>query len=165
VQTPFVVLRHTRESTKSTSSVRWATLVLPYCEVIDYHSRSALAMLSATRPGDWLLYPGGAAAAPTLAPPVRRVWVLDGTWRQTRRMLSALPGLAVLPRLSVAPRPHGIRLRVAPRGEALSTFEAMAGAVRELESEPLGEALLGTHDALVERVLRARGRRSLERAA
>jgi hypothetical protein len=41
----------------------------------------------------------------------------------------------------------------------------MAGAVHQLESESLGEALLGIHDALVERVLRARGRRSLERAA
>ena len=165
VQTPFVVLRHARESTKSTSSVRWAQLVLPHCEVIDYRSRSEPPTLSATRPGAWLLYPGEPAAAPPLGAAVRGVWVLDGTWRQTRRMLCAFPILARLPRLSIAPRAHGIRLRVAPRSEALSTFEAMAGAVCQLESETLGEVLLGIHDALVERVLRARGRRSLERAA
>lgn len=164
VRTQFAVLRHARESSKSTSSVRWARLVLPDCDVVEYRSRAEAPDL-VVRPGDWLLYPDEprVMAAPTAA--VQRLWVLDGTWRQTRRMLRALPALTRLPRLGVPPRPAGIRLRAAPRSEALSTFEAMAGAVHQLESESLGEALLGIHDALVERVLRARGRRSLEQAA
>ena len=158
------MLRHARESSKSTSSVRWARLVLPDCDVVEYRSRAEAPDL-VVRPGDWLLYPDEprVMAAPTAAG--QRLWVLDGTWRQTRRMLRALPALTRLPRLGVPPRPAGIRLRAAPRSEALSTFEAMAGAVHQLESESLGEALLGIHDALVERVLRARGRRSLEQAA
>jgi DTW domain-containing protein YfiP len=165
VRTPFAVLRHARESSKSTSSVRWARLVLPCCAVIEYRSRAMAPDLVDVRAGDWLLYPDEprASAAPTAA--VQRLWVLDGTWRQTRRMLRALPALTRLPRLGVPPRPAGIRLRAAPRSEALSTFEAMAGAVHQLESESLGEALLGIHDALVERVLRSRGRRRLEQAA
>jgi len=159
------VLRHAHESSKSTSSVRWARLVLPHCEVVEYRSRADATDLLDIRPGDWLLYPDelGGSAAPTAA--VQRLWVLDGTWRQTRRMLRAVRALTRLPRLGVPPRPAGIRLRAAPRREALSTFEAMAGAVCRLESESLGEALLAIHDAIVTQVLRARGRRSAEQAA
>jgi len=165
IHTPFLVLRHARESSKSTSSVRWAQLVVPTCELVDYRSRAEAPTLIAPRPGDWLLYPGETASSPPPGGVVQRVVVLDGTWRQTRRMLRALPEVARLPRLAIPPRPEGIRLRAAPRSEALSTFEAMAGAVRMLESAALGAALLRVHDALVDRVLRARGRRSLERAA
>jgi DTW domain-containing protein len=162
---PFTVLRHARESSKSTSSVRWARLVFPDCEVVEYRSRAEPPDLVDIRPGDWLLYPDESHGSASPSAAVQRLWVLDGTWRQTRRMLRALPVLTRLPRLGVPPRPTGIRLRAAPRSQALSTFEAMAGAVQRLESESLGEALLGIHDALVERVLRARGRRSLEQAA
>lgn len=163
-KTPFLVVRHARESPKSTNSVRWACLVLPRCEVLDYRSRAEAASLAVTRPGDCLLYPEESAAA--LSPiAVQRVIVLDGTWRQTRRMLRALPGLAELPRLAVPPRPAGRRLRAAPKTEALSTLEAMAGAVRVIESEALADDLLRIHDALVERVLRARGRPGREQAA
>ena len=111
-----------------------------------------------------MLYPGEPAAAPTPGA-VRRLIVLDGTWRQTRRMLSAIPRLKEIPRLTIPPRPGATRLRAAPRGEALSTLEAMAGAVRAVESEALADALLRIHDTLVNRVLRARGRPGTERAA
>ena len=165
VHVRFVVLRHARESSKSTSSVRWAGLVFPRCEVVEYRSRPEAPALVNTSPGDWLLYPQGPGASGGSTAGVQRLWVLDGTWRQTRRMLRAVPALFKLPRLSIGPRPTGVRLRAAPGTEALSTFEAMAAAVRQLESHSLGEALLGIHDSVVERVLRARGRLGLERAA
>lgn len=164
VHTPFLVFRHARESPKSTSSVRWAQLVLPGCEVVDYRSRAEAPALFMPRPGDWLLYPDETAVVPA-AGVVQRVVVLDGTWRQTRRMLRAIPGLPGLPRLAIPARPGGSRLRAAPRSGALSTLEAMAAAVRAVESDALGEALLQIHDLLVERVLRARGRPDRERAA
>lgn len=164
VQTQFLVLRHARESPKSTSSVRWAQLVLPGCEVVDYRSRTEAPALFVPRPGDWLLYPDETAVVPA-AGAVQRVVVLDGTWRQTRRMLRAIPGLTGLPRLAVPARAAATRLRAAPRTGALSTLEAMAGAVQAVESDALGQALLEIHDRLVERVLRARGRPDRERAA
>lgn len=164
VRTRFVIVRHVRETSKSTSTARWAGLLVPGCELREYRERADAPSLALGAPGDWLLFPGDSEAGPPRPPP-RRFIVLDGTWRQARRMLRALPTLERVPRLTIPPRPQGMRLRAAPNGRALSTLEAMAGAVAHLESVELGAALLEIHDALVGRVLRARGRPGLGRAA
>jgi DTW domain-containing protein YfiP len=160
----FLIVRHVREATKSTSTARWAHLLLPSCELREYRERADADGLALGAPGDWLLFPGEGEASPARLPPQRLI-VLDGTWRQARRMLRALPALQWIPRLTAPPRLPGLRLRTAPNGGALSTLEAMAGAVAKLESAELGALLLETHDALVDRVLRARGRPGLGRAA
>jgi DTW domain-containing protein YfiP len=159
----FAIVRHVRETTKSTSTARWARLLVPGCELHEYRERADAGSLALGAPGDWLLFPSDGGATGPQAPPERLI-VLDGTWRQARRMLRAIPALQRIPRLTVPPRPQGKRLRVAPNGGALSTLEAMAGAVACLESAELGAVLLQSHDALVDRVLRARGRPGLERA-
>lgn len=164
VRTRFAVVRHVREASKSTSTARWAQLLVPGCELHEYRERADAAGIALKTPGDWLLFPGAAEATPPQPPPQRLI-VLDGTWRQARRMLRALQALQQIPRLTVPPRPQGMRLRLAPNGGALSTLEAMAGAVAHFESAELGARLLQTHDALVDRVLRARGRSGLECAA
>jgi len=79
-------------------------------------------------------------------------------------MLRALPALARLPRLSVPPRRHGLRLRAAPSPHQLSTLEAISSAVAALESEELALALDASHRELVKRALSARGRRLAEAA-
>ena len=56
-------------------------------------------------------------------------------------MLRALPAVQCLPRLAVAPRPGGPRLRAAPSPRFLSTLEAITGAVALLEGEALGVEL------------------------
>jgi DTW domain-containing protein len=175
-QTRFMVVQHVREGAKSTSTVRWARLLLPRCELLEYSARGDAALPAVGLPGDWLLFPNGpehsdVVSGPADVPPAsagerpQRLIVLDGTWRQVRRMLAATPNLGRLPRLSVSPRPSGARLRAAPSPRALSTLEAMAGAVARLESPELGQALLRLHDLLVDRVLRARGRPGWGRAA
>jgi DTW domain-containing protein YfiP len=173
VATRFVVVRHFREATKSTSTARWARLLVPGCELVEYGSRTDGKGLPIGHPGDWLLFPREvepSAPRPSHAsegPPERpaRLIILDGTWRQVRRMLRAMPGLGGLPRLTVPPRPEGARLRAAPTPHALSTLEAMAGAVTCLESPERGRELLRIHDLLVDRVLRARGRLGLGQVA
>ncbi len=167
VRTHFVVVRHAREADKSSNTARWAALLLPHCELRRWGSRPDVAYLrDLGQPGDWLLFPGEApAAAPErpLGTPQRLV-VLDGTWRQVRRMLRSLPALSGLPRLSVRPRPRRFGLRVPPSPQHLSTLEAISSAVGLLEGEALAAALDSWHRELVGRALSARGRRLSEAA-
>jgi DTW domain-containing protein len=167
IQTPFVILQHAREAAKSSNTARWAALLLPACELRPWSGRpDAGLMKDVGRPGDWLLFPGLSSPPASTLPGRRpaRVLVLDGTWRQVRRMLRALPEVQRLPRLTVAPRAGGFRLRAAPSPWCLSTLEAIAGAVDLLEGEALGTALDVRHRALVARALAARGRQLPEAA-
>ncbi len=167
VRTRFVVLRHVREADKSSNTARWAALLLPGCELRPWGGRPDSARLQDLgRPGDWLLFPSELPLAATPPPgvPPQRVVVLDGTWRQVRRMLRSLPAVRGLPRLSVAARPRRFGLRTAPSPAHLSTLEAMSAAVAALESETLALALDAYHRELVARALSARGRRLREAA-
>ena len=167
VRTRFVILRHAREADKSSNTARWAALLLPSCELRKWSGRPDVADLGDLgQPGDWLLFPG----EPPPAGPERsvvtpeRLVVLDGTWRQVRRMLRSLPALSGLPRLSVRPRPQRFGLRASPSPQHLSTLEAIASAVALLEGEALAVALDACHRELVARALSARGRRLFEAA-
>ncbi|GAA6151888.1 tRNA-uridine aminocarboxypropyltransferase [Pseudoteredinibacter isoporae] len=63
-----------------------------------------------------------------------RLWVLDGTWRKTYKMLQLNPALLQLPRFTA--RAHEIgqyRIRKAPKEGQLSTLEACCHALAELE--------------------------------
>ena len=167
VRTRFVVLRHAREAQKSSNSARWAALLVPRCEMRTWAGRrDAAALRDLGRPGDWLLFPSGrdepGPAGPVPSP--ARVLVLDGTWRQVRRILRALPALQTLPRLSLPAGAPRLRLRAAPAPGCLSTLEAIAGAVALLESEALGRVLDARHRAVVALALAARGWRLPEAA-
>lgn len=162
-----MVLRHVREAEKSSNSARWASLLLPGCEIRPWAGRrDAVTHGDLGRPGDWLLFPaegqGAGPGRPEALP--ERVVVLDGTWRQVRRMLRALPGVRRLPRLTVGPRSPGARLRAPPAPGCLSTLEAIAGAVAVLEGEALGQALDARHRAVVARARAARGWKLAEAA-
>jgi DTW domain-containing protein YfiP len=162
VSTRFLVVRHAREAHKSSNTARWAALLVPNCELLGWSARPDVRQLGDIgRPGDWLLFPQESAVpGPTLplgAP--ERVVVLDGTWRQVRRMLRALPSLQGLPRLQVPPRPSRVGLRRGPSPLHLSTLEAICSAIGLLEGEALAATLDGYHRELVSRALRARGRR------
>jgi DTW domain-containing protein YfiP len=66
------------------------------------------------------------------------LFAVDGTWHQSEKMLRLSPTLARLPRVSVdAGRPSGYGLLRAEPGEVhLSTLEAVALALGDLESAP-----------------------------
>ena len=156
-----------REAEKSSNTARWAALLVPGCELRPWSGRRDAGVLGDVgRPGDWLLFPAESAGAPVVRPepPPERVIVLDGTWRQVRRMLRALPAVQGLPRLSVAPRAGGPRLRAAPSPNFLSTLEAVTGAVALLEGEATAVDLDSRRIELVSRALAARGKRLSEAA-
>jgi DTW domain-containing protein YfiP len=102
-----------------------------------------------------LLYPDpkGTHAADTarLQADALRLVVLDGTWRQSRKLLAANPVLARLPRLDLAlPQRAGYHIRKAHRPGQLATMEAAALALQALEpGSRAGTGLLEAFDAFV----------------
>ncbi len=78
--------------------------------------------------------------------------LLDGTWSQAKTLWWRNPWLLKLHRLVLKPpRPARLgRLRREPRREALSTLEAAALVLRQLEAAPdAADALLGALDRLI----------------
>jgi DTW domain-containing protein YfiP len=104
-----------------------------------------------------LLYPDtpGDAGLPTPAPfpalpaPALRLVVLDATWRKSRKMLYLNPLLQQLPRLALTDvAPSGYRIRKAHAPHQLSSLEAAAQALAQLEGDaaryaPLRQAFDG----------------------
>jgi len=154
-----VVVRHRWEAWKSTNTARLAHLALSNSRILDMSAehpepvREELARL----PGAWLVYPGVASPQSPAEVPQTLV-VLDGTWRQTRKMLRRLPELSSFPRLSLPDdAPDRRRLRQPPVAGARSTIEAIAEALGQLgQSEPR-DRLLRLHDLFVAQTLRSRG--------
>lgn len=94
------------------------------------------------------------SAAPEAVAPVRRLVLIDGTWRKSRKMLYANPLLAQLPRLALTETgPAGYSIRKAPREGQLSTLEAAALALQALEGwadhAPPMRALLQSFTGLI----------------
>jgi DTW domain-containing protein YfiP len=156
-----LVVRHHWEAFKSTGTARLAALALSNLRILDMAPENLDPVRESLRGLDdaWLLYPGGASSERADERPKTLV-VLDGTWRQTRKMLRRLPELARLPRFSLAPpreEDDRARLRQAPRPDARSTLESIADALAELDSRECGSRLLALHSTFVERTRRSRG--------
>ncbi len=155
-RTEIVIVRHVLEAWKTTNTARIAALALPNARIVDYGGAdSAFDAEALAVEGSWLLFPG-APHRPEGVPD--RVVVLDGSWAQAKRMCQRIGALRRLPRWSIAPPsvPRR-RLREAPTPDALSTLEAIASALGEIEGVEIGDALFGLHDLMVRRILTARG--------
>jgi DTW domain-containing protein YfiP len=153
-RTEVVILRHAREAWKSTNSARWAALALERCSLVDVDGEDDLPLEKLR--GAALLLPGG---RPVEEVRPERLIVLDGTWSQVRRMSThrvALRGLPTVSLSSVGPV-EPLRLRARPAPAHLSTFEAIAEALRALEGDAVGDAVAGVHRLFIERVLSTRG--------
>lgn len=67
-----------------------------------------------------------------------RLWVLDATWRKSRKMLYLNPALQHMPRLSLQNCPPSIyKIRKAHSENQLSTLEASCYALQQLEHNSL----------------------------
>ncbi len=149
----FVLLRHASEIPRLTGTARWAALALEGAQVLDYGVPGRpLDPAPLSAPGPWLLYPSPHPPAAPAAPP-RRIVVPDGTWAQARRMIQRVPALRALPRLAVAPRAAGLRIRRPPQG-GMSTIEAIAAALELLGHAAAAERLQALHAEGVARVRR-----------
>ncbi|MBN1605994.1 MAG: DTW domain-containing protein [Polyangiaceae bacterium] len=167
-----VIVRHRIEFWRTSGTGRIAALALARCRIVqledDFDAVNAeLDKLG----GAWLLYPDGStssAASSRTGPSPSRLIVLDGSWRQARRMLKRLPALWLLPRLSLPDKPDPpLRLRTGRCSRERSTLESIADALLLFEGQGASQALCRVHELFVERSLRLRGRHgwSSERAS
>jgi DTW domain-containing protein YfiP len=156
-RTRVLVLQHPRERDKAVGTVRIAALCLPTAEVfvgVDFsaHARLNALLSDAERPAV-LLYPGPDARDLAREPPSGPVnlVVIDGTWHQARALLRRNPRLRKLAHYAFSPqRPSEYRIRREPRGDYVSTVEALAVALSVLEDGSQDfQALLAPFRAMV----------------
>ncbi len=147
-----VVIQHVLELSERSNTGRHVAPAWPDTSVRRFGVRGE-ALELADLADAWLLWPG---AAPR--PPGRpeMLVVVDASFSQARHMVQKLPELRGLPRWSLAPPPGRQSLRAAPPG-GLSTLEAVAEAVAQLEGDAAAAELRAAHEALVRRQLEARG--------
>ncbi len=162
-----LIVRHHWEAFKSTGTARLAGLALSNASILDMAAENPEPVRERLRGLEdaWLLYPDGTETAAKRGDERRApqtLIVLDGTWRQTRKMQRRLPELARFPRFSLAPDPSGAerdRLREPPRPGARSTLESIAEALAQLDSPVTGQRLLLLHQHFVARTRHGRGQR------
>jgi DTW domain-containing protein YfiP len=92
----------------------------------------------------------------TLASSRLRLVIVDATWRKSRKMLYLNPALQALPRYTLrAMPPSHYRIRKAHAPDQLSTLEAAAYALMQVDAEPARfQALLEAFDGFVGQQLR-----------
>lgn len=79
---------------------------------------------------------------PSTRPKPKTLVVLDGSWRQARRMSKRITALRHLPRVSLLPDPEGTeRIRKPPHAWTMATLEAIARAVEMFEGPEPGAQL------------------------
>jgi DTW domain-containing protein YfiP len=164
----LLVLQHPLEVHNAKNSARLLHLCLPSSRLLVGESFPAAeldAALHADGRSPLLLYPqmAGEAALGLPAPPVvdasvlarperLRLVLLDATWRKSRKMLYLNPALHRLPRLALQDLPpSAYRIRKAHAPDQLSSLEAAAHALSQLENRPEHyRALFDGFDGFVE---------------
>jgi DTW domain-containing protein len=157
-KTRIFLIRHWKETLKSTNTARLAALALPNLSMRPYGAPDAPFDEDGVPTEDtWVLFPdGGAREVPS--PPPRTLIVVDGTWKQARRIVHHVPKLRAMPRLALPPPLPGTRrLRQPPHADGMSTVEAIAQALFLLEGPQVSEPLHALHRLHMERILNCRG--------
>lgn len=162
--TRVVVLSHARDLCKPTNTARLVGLTLQGARVLERGRPGAPleseGLLDPAR-RNLLLFP-----APDSVPLRREDYagqaltliVPDGTWRQARKVRARVPGLSELPCVHLQPGPPSrYRLRTQIEERRISTFEAVARALGELEGPEVRAELERIFDLMVERTLWVRG--------
>lgn len=141
-RTEVVVVLHHLEQHKRSNTGKLAAHVLAKGSFVVGESGPARD----PAPGSYVLFPNASAipVADASARGLVRLVVPDGTWPQAGRLARRDPACAGLPSVSLATsRPSLYGLRRSTRPHALSTFEAIAEALRVLEGDALADEMLG----------------------
>jgi DTW domain-containing protein YfiP len=164
----LLVLQHPLEVHNAKNSARLLHLCLPGSRLLVGETFPVAELDTALHAGGrtpLLLYPHtpgeaalGLPAPPLLAPSLLarpdtlRLVLLDATWRKSRKMLYLNPLLHQLPRLALqALPPSAYRIRKAHAPDQVSSLEAAAHALSQLENQPERyEPLFRAFNAFVE---------------
>jgi DTW domain-containing protein len=142
-----VVLVHRLERFKSTNTGRLAARALTRGLSVTRDRHSPLVITPVPR--SYVLFPKPDATSLTeaIASGIDRLIVPDGTWPQAGRLARRDPLCAGLPCVKLTcTRPSRYALRRSERPDALCTFEAIAEALRILDSDELADRM---HAALI----------------
>jgi DTW domain-containing protein YfiP len=156
----IVIVRHVAELRLTSNTGRLAALSLTNVKVLDYGGGEAFDESALDPEGAWLLYNSAASPVARESPPrAKRLFVLDGSFRQARRMYKRLESLHSVPELALSPPAIApLRLRQPPHPAGMSTLEAIAHAIALLESPALAEPLHRLQREFVRRMDALRGR-------
>ena len=163
-RTEFLILRHIYEAHRPSNTGRLVALAMPNSRIIPCGGGTRIGLSPIDdeylrAPGTWLLWPDGTGTQSDLSnlTSPNRVVVLDATWQQARRLYSSMPVLQALPRLALpVPIKDRDRLRDQHRLDGMSTLEAVAAAVTELEGAEAAKPLEILYDELVRRTISLR---------
>ncbi len=155
--TRILLLQHPREEQMKVGTARMAHLSLPNSVLrigLDFSDDAVVkAELADARP-TYVLFPTPDALDIRVlrgVPSVRLI-VLDGTWRQARKLLKLNPWLQRLPAVAFTPtHPSEYQIRKQPAEHCVSTIEALGEALRLIEPDGLPvDGLLEPFRAMVE---------------
>jgi DTW domain-containing protein len=156
--TEILLVRHVTELMLTSNTGRFAALSLPNSRILSYGGGQEFDAAPLAEPGTALLYCSGPARPLAFVP--RRLVVLDGSFRQARRMYKRIAALRDLPELTLAaPAVTPTRLRQPTQPDGMSTIEAIAGALSLLEGPECAAPLWALHAELVRRADYMRGRK------
>ena len=157
-RTEIVLIQHVTELLLTSNTGRFVALSVPSSRVLGYGGGEPFDASCLSEPGTALLYCSGPTRPLDFVP--RRLIVLDGSFRQARRMYKREAALRELPELALpAPNVAPTRLRQPTRPDGMSTIEAIAAALSLLEGPECAAPLWALHAELVRRADRMRGRK------
>lgn len=148
------MLQHPAEAQHAKGSLHLLALSLSNCRCMVGEQFDPLVLGAWLGSGTALLYPAAPGAAPGASASMatgptrptrptgpngllRRLVVLDGTWRQSRSLLHLNPSLQPLPRVTLGSLPPAqYRIRKAHQPDQRSTLEATCLALGTLEHRP-----------------------------
>ena len=153
----LLILQHRLEVGNAKNSARLLHLSVQPSTMVTgetFDAAALAAMLEAGGRTPVLLYPatpGAPAPAMPADPGKLRLVIVDATWRKSRKMLYCNPILQTLPRLALrAMPPSHYRIRKAHAPDQLSTLEAAAYALMQLDPDPVRwQGLLAAFDGFV----------------
>jgi DTW domain-containing protein len=162
--TQIIIVRHVTEEWLTSNTARLATLMLSNARILPYGGGEPFDARSLYGEGTLLLTPDAKPNVPSTPP--RRLVLLDGTFRQARRMFKKIPELRDIEQCSLLSSFKRIPgLRRPPRSDGLSTIEAIAQALAQFEQYELAAPLLTSYAEFVRRSNLARGRQRQPRQA
>jgi DTW domain-containing protein YfiP len=146
-QIPFLLVQHSRERCRSSNTGRLLQLAFPQIPTFLHEKPEDVQALTQTLqnyPGHaFVVFPSTSGVSIEDLQHLQKeqhpfcLILLDGSWRQAKRMKSRIPILRTLPCISLkAPSPSNYLLRKQNREEGLSTVEAAILLMKELQCAP-----------------------------
>ena len=146
----LLILQHPSEVTHTKNSVRLLKMAVPQTQIVVGETAADFAELRSQlqqEPQALLVYPADESSStttreshsasvsePLLDSQTKTLILIDGTWRKAYRMLCLNPWLLDLPRLSLSvENASAYCIRKAKRSDSLSTLEAAALALKQLQ--------------------------------